>query len=92
MSVRKRKWTTRSGEVKEAWIVDYVDQVGDRHIETFKKKKQADAYADQTGVDLRAGTSTVPGPKVTRGSATADTREARPRTFGPSSSGCSSPQ
>ena len=28
------------GEIKEAWIVDYTDQDGDRHIETFKRKKQ----------------------------------------------------
>ena len=46
MSVRKRKWTTRSGEVKEAWIVDYAKD-GKRHIGTFKKKKEADAYAQQ---------------------------------------------
>lgn len=65
MSVRKRKWTTRSGEDKEAWIVDYVDQFGDRHIETFKKKKQADAYAEQTGVDLRAGTHTPKSKSIT---------------------------
>ena len=30
MSVRKRKWTTRLGEVKEAWVVDYTDQAGRR--------------------------------------------------------------
>jgi integrase len=57
MSVRKRKWTTRRGEAKEAWIVDY-SQDGNRHIETFKKKKDADAYAQQVGVDIRAGTHT----------------------------------
>jgi hypothetical protein len=44
LSVRKRKWTTRGGETKEAWIVDYT-QDGERHIETFKKKKDADAYS-----------------------------------------------
>ena len=57
MSVRKRKWTTLSGEVKEAWIVDYM-QDGKRHIETFQKKKDADAYSQQVGVDIRAGTHT----------------------------------
>jgi integrase len=41
MSVRKRTWTTAKGEKKEAWIVDYVDQDGDRHTETFKRKKEA---------------------------------------------------
>ena len=38
MSVRKRKWKTGSGEEREAWIVDYFDQAGDRHIETFDRK------------------------------------------------------
>ena len=44
MSVRKRTWTTRLGEAKEAWIVDYADQNGERHIQTFSRKKDADAY------------------------------------------------
>jgi integrase len=64
LSVRKRKWTTRSGEVKEAWIVDYT-QDGERHIETFKKKKDADAYAQQVGVDIRAGTHTPVSKSIT---------------------------
>lgn len=38
MSVRKRKWVTRSGEEREAWIVDYFDADGDCHIETFEVK------------------------------------------------------
>jgi integrase len=25
MSVRKRKWTTKGGEEREAWIVQYID-------------------------------------------------------------------
>jgi integrase len=57
MSVRKRKWTTRSGEVKEAWIVDYA-QDGQRHIETFKRKRDADDYANKVGVDIKSGTHT----------------------------------
>ena len=44
MSVRKRTWRTRTGEAKEAWIVDYTDQQGARHIHTFARKKDADAY------------------------------------------------
>jgi integrase len=31
---------------------------GSRHIETFKKKKAADAFAQQVGVDIRAATHT----------------------------------
>jgi integrase len=56
MSVRKRKWITRNGEVKEAWIVDYTDQQGDRHIETFARKKDADEYHASVRVDVRTGT------------------------------------
>jgi len=71
MSVRKRKWTTGSGEVKEAWIVDYTAD-GKRHIETFKKKKDADAYAQQVGVDIRAGTHTPVSKSITVAQAAQD--------------------
>ena len=33
MTVRKRKWKTAKGEVKEAWVVDYADN-GGRPLET----------------------------------------------------------
>jgi integrase len=71
MSVRKRKWTTRSGEAKEAWIVDYA-QDGQRHIETFARKKDADAYAQQVGVDIRAGTHTPVSKSITVAQAAED--------------------
>ena len=44
MSVRKRTWKSPSGEMREAWVVDYVDQHGDRHLKTFAKKRDADAH------------------------------------------------
>ena len=47
MSVRKRRWTTSKGETKEAWLVDYFDQQGDRIIEIFERKKDADARHDR---------------------------------------------
>jgi integrase len=53
MSVRKRKWTTADGVVKEAWLVDYVDQHGKRHAKTFSRKKEADAFASTTHVEVR---------------------------------------
>ena len=65
MSVRKRKWVTRLGEAKEAWIVDYTDQQGDRHIRTFARKKDADDYRATVKVDVRAGTHTAPSKSVT---------------------------
>jgi integrase len=57
MSVRKRAWTTSKGERKEAWIVGY-SHTGQRHQRTFAKKKEADAFAQQAGVEMRAGTHT----------------------------------
>jgi integrase len=54
MSVRKRTWTS-GGEEKTAWIVDFTDQNGKRHIETFAKKKDADARSDEVGQDVRSG-------------------------------------
>ena len=55
MSVRKRSWVTSKGETKEAWVVDYIDQEGNRHIKTFDKQKDANAYRDSVGVNIRAG-------------------------------------
>ena len=34
-------------EEEEAWIVDYTDGEGARHIRTFARKKDADAYEDR---------------------------------------------
>jgi integrase len=59
MSVRKRVWTTRLGERKEAWIVDYSDQEGGRHIRTFDRKKEADDYHATVKVDVRHGVHTA---------------------------------
>jgi integrase len=65
MSVRKRSWKTRAGDVKESWIVDYVDQRGGRHIKTFARKKDADAYHNRVGVDVKAGIHTADSQSVT---------------------------
>jgi integrase len=72
MSVRKRVWKTRQGESREAWIVDYTDQQGGRHIHTFGRKKDADAYAQQVGVDVRAGIHTPLSKSITLAQAGAD--------------------
>ena len=37
--VRKRAWSTGTGQRKEAWICDYKDTTGKRHIETFRRKR-----------------------------------------------------
>jgi integrase len=58
MSVRKRKWITRTGETKEAWIVDYFDQGGQRTIRTFDRKKDADAYLTTVKHEVKEGVHT----------------------------------
>jgi integrase len=65
MAVRKRSWVTKPGQHRESWVVDYADQAGDRHIETFARKKDADAYHAKVGVDVRAGTHTSPSKSIT---------------------------
>ena len=56
MAVRKRTWTVKStGEEKTAWIVDYFDRNRKRHIETFKRMKDADARAIEVGNDIKIG-------------------------------------
>ena len=59
MSVRKREWTTRKGEAREAWIVDYAVN-GSRHIETFERKKEADARVAEVTVNIGKGTHVAP--------------------------------
>jgi integrase len=72
MSVRKRAWITRRGESREAWIVDYTDQQGGRHIQTFNRKKDADAYEATVRVDVSQGVHTAPSKSLTISQAAAD--------------------
>lgn len=65
MSVRKRNWKTSKGVEKEAWVVDYTDGQGERHLKTFKKKKDADAFASTTHVEIRQGTHVADSASVT---------------------------
>lgn len=55
MSIRKRTWTTGKGVEKTAWVVDYVDGKGVRRLKTFERKKEADAFRDSAGVEVRQG-------------------------------------
>ena len=65
MSVRKRTWKSPSGEMREAWVVDYVDQHGDRHLKTFTKKRDADAHHAIVGAAVRAGVHTADSKSIT---------------------------
>ena len=44
-------WVTSKGDEKEAWVVDYADLEGERRVETFSKKKAADARPPKVEVD-----------------------------------------
>ena len=72
MAVRKRTWTTSRGERKEAWLVDYADQNGERHIQTFSRKKEADEYHATVKVDVRQGIHTAPSKSITVAQAAED--------------------
>jgi integrase len=65
VSIRKRNWIAPNGERKEAWVVDYRDQHGARHIKTFARRKDADAEHAQITVSVRAGTHTADSRSVT---------------------------
>ncbi|MGB7836017.1 MAG: site-specific integrase, partial [Xanthobacteraceae bacterium] len=65
MSVRKRSWVTAAGTRSEAWVVDYVDQAGKRHLRTFDKKKIADAFHDTVRTEVRDGTHTADRDSIT---------------------------
>jgi integrase len=64
--VMKRIWTTAKGEQKEAWIVRYYQkETRKQHIKTFDRRKDAEAYMHQTGVDIGKGTHVAPSQSLT---------------------------
>jgi integrase len=76
MSVRKREWYTERqkkliaegqdpGDKQTAWVVDYSDQHGDRHIKTFDRKREADAYAATVSVNIADGVHTPDSKSIT---------------------------
>ncbi|HZT88310.1 MAG TPA: site-specific integrase [Stellaceae bacterium] len=56
-SIRKRTWKS-GGENKTAWIADYFDQAGKRHIKTFSTRKAADAWLVAARSEVADGTHT----------------------------------
>src|SRR4029077_1374129 len=54
-SIRKRKF----GSDKEAWIVDYRDQHGERHVKTFPNKKAAEAWKVNALHEVQQGIHTA---------------------------------
>jgi integrase len=63
-SIRKRTWQA-GNETKTAWIADYFDQAGKRHIKTFKTKKEADAWLVGTRSEVKQGIHTPVSASIT---------------------------
>ncbi len=63
-SIRKRTWKS-GGEDKTAWIADYFDQAGKRHIKTFATKKGADAWLVTARGEVAEGTHTPENASIT---------------------------
>jgi integrase len=61
MSVRKR--ILPSGEIR--WLAGYNDGSGARRFKQFKKKGEAEAFYNQTAVDVRAGLHTPDSASIT---------------------------
>jgi integrase len=58
MAVRRRMWRTKGGERREAWIVDYLDAQGHRHIETYGRRADAQSRYAKVQVDIGQGIHT----------------------------------
>ena len=63
-SIRKRTWKS-GGEEKTAWIADYFDQGGKRHIKTFGRKKDAEAWLVTTRGEVQRGVHTPENASIT---------------------------
>jgi integrase len=63
-TVRKRSWKS-GGEIKTAWIADYFDQGGKRHLKTFATKKAATGWLDTTRHEVKQGMHTPESTSIT---------------------------
>jgi integrase len=63
-SIRKRTWKTK-GEEKTAWVADYFDQAGKRHIKTFERQKDAKAWLVTTQGEVARGVHTPENASIT---------------------------
>ncbi|MGA9456839.1 MAG: site-specific integrase, partial [Pseudolabrys sp.] len=53
------------GDKLVSWVCAYTDQAGDRHIETFEKKRDAEDHHDKVRADVRKGIHTAPSQSIT---------------------------
>jgi integrase len=64
-TIKKRKWRTAKGELKEAWQLRYFDAAGKRRSKTFDKKGDAEAYRIKSGWELSQGVHTPDSASIT---------------------------
>ncbi len=64
-SVCKRSWKSAAGEAKTAWVADYFDQGGKRHLKTFATKKAADAWLVTARHEVAKGVHTPESNSIT---------------------------
>jgi integrase len=64
MAIRKRRWDVRGSE-RHAWVVDYLDQSGTRHIKTFKTKRAAEAWSIEALHEVKQGVHTAASASLT---------------------------
>ena len=57
-TIRKRAWTSPTGEPKTAWQVDYKDAGGKRRSKQFTRKKDAEAWLVGAAYEVSTGTHT----------------------------------
>jgi integrase len=62
--VRKRTWQNSKGE-QTAWIADYSDQAGKRHIKTFATKREATAWLVTATGEVARGIHTPENASIT---------------------------
>ena len=62
--VRKRTWSNSKGE-QTAWIADYFDQDGRRHIKTFDTKKAAAEWLVEAQGEVKRGVHTPESASIT---------------------------
>src|SRR6516225_8471427 len=64
-SVRKRTWKNAKSENKAAWVVDYIDNQGDRQRKHHANKKAADAFRVHVEGQMQLGTYRPSADKMT---------------------------
>lgn len=57
-TVRKRTWKS-AGAINTAWVADYTDQAGKRHIKTFATRKAADTWLVEARHEVSQGVHTA---------------------------------